>query len=48
VLVELVSLEPPGRAVLVITSDQEVVQGVTRLGARALSSQEFNEALDRG
>jgi predicted RNA-binding protein with PIN domain len=48
VIVEMVSVEPPGRAVMVITSDQELSSRVTRLGARAVPSEDFISVLDRG
>ena len=48
VIVDLVSVEPPGRAVMTITSDQELSSRVTRLGARAVPSEDFIAVLDRG
>lgn len=48
VIVDLVSVEPPGRAVMVITSDQELSSRVTRLGARVVPAQDFNAVLDKG
>ena len=37
-IVRLVTAEPPGRPVMVVTSDQEIVDAVRRAGARAASS----------
>ncbi|HEY3682851.1 MAG TPA: NYN domain-containing protein [Streptosporangiaceae bacterium] len=37
-IVRLVSAEPPGRPVVVVTSDQEIVDAVRRAGARPASS----------
>lgn len=37
-IVRLVAAEPPGRPVLVVTSDQEIVDAVRRAGARPASS----------
>jgi predicted RNA-binding protein with PIN domain len=44
----LVAAEPPGRALLVVTSDQAVVADVRRAGARTVSSQILLDRLARG
>jgi predicted RNA-binding protein with PIN domain len=44
----LVRAEPPGRPVVVVSSDQEVADGVRRSGARAVSAAALVRRLDRG
>jgi predicted RNA-binding protein with PIN domain len=47
VIVDLVAAEPAGRAVLVATSDGEVVRAVRGAGARVLPSAVLLARLDR-
>ncbi len=44
----LVAAEPPGRPVVVVSSDREVADGVRRSGARPLSAAGLVRRLDRG
>jgi len=44
----LVRAEPPGRAVVVVSSDREVADGVRRSGARPVSATALLRRLDRG
>ncbi|MEP6762609.1 MAG: NYN domain-containing protein, partial [Sporichthyaceae bacterium] len=44
----LVREEPPGRPVVVVSSDREVADGVRRSGARPVSSDALVRRLDRG
>lgn len=44
----LVRAEPPGRAVVVVSSDREVADGVRRAGARPVSAVALVRRLDRG
>lgn len=44
----LVRAEPPGRPVVVVSSDREVADGVRRAGARPLSAAALVRRLDRG
>ncbi|GHD36283.1 RNA-binding protein [Nocardiopsis kunsanensis] len=45
-IVRLVSAEPPGRPIVVVTSDREIVSAVRRAGARAVPSAVFLRGLD--
>jgi predicted RNA-binding protein with PIN domain len=44
----LVRAEPPGRPVVVVSSDREVAEGVEKAGARALAAVALLRRLDRG
>jgi predicted RNA-binding protein with PIN domain len=44
----LVRAEPPGRPVVVVSSDREVADGVARAGARPVASSALLRRLDRG
>jgi predicted RNA-binding protein with PIN domain len=48
VLRDLVAAEPPGRTVVVVTDDQEVVRDARAAGARAASASALVELLERG
>jgi predicted RNA-binding protein with PIN domain len=48
VIRELVEAEPPGRPVVVVSSDQEVVRDVTAHGARAAGAEALVRLLSRG
>ncbi|MFL6138316.1 MAG: NYN domain-containing protein [Frankiaceae bacterium] len=48
VIRRLVRAEPPGRPVVVVSSDREVADGVRRAGARALPAAALLRRLDRG
>ncbi len=48
VIRRLVREEPPGRPVIVVSSDREVIDGVVAAGARAVSSKALVRRLDRG
>ena len=48
VLVRLVGLEPPGRPVVVVSSDGEVADGTRRGGGRPVPSRALLRLLDRG
>jgi predicted RNA-binding protein with PIN domain len=47
VIRDLVAAEPPGRVVIVVSSDQEVARDVVRAGARAMSADALVAALSR-
>src|SRR5262249_4781798 len=47
VIRRLVAEEPPGRPVVVVSSDREVVDGVRRRGAHPVSSEALLRRLDR-
>jgi hypothetical protein len=47
VIRELVDVEPQGRVVVVVTSDQEIVVDVRRAGARAVDSDALIAVLTR-
>ena len=48
VIRDLVAVEPAGRPVVVVTSDQEVVRDVVAAGARAVAASSLVGLLDRG
>jgi predicted RNA-binding protein with PIN domain len=48
VIRDLVSAEPPGRVVIVVTSDQELARDVVRAGARSAASEALVGLLGRG
>lgn len=48
VIRDLVGAEPPGRVVIVVSSDQEVARDVTRAGARSIASAALVGLLARG
>jgi predicted RNA-binding protein with PIN domain len=48
VIRELLHLEPPGRAVVVVTSDRELATDVERLGFRAVAAATLPRLLSRG
>ncbi len=48
VIRQLVAAEPPGRPVVVVSSDQEVVRDVLKGGARAVASPALSRLLSRG
>lgn len=47
VIRDLVAAEPPGRVVIVVSSDQEVARDVTRAGARSAASSALVDLLSR-
>jgi hypothetical protein len=47
VIRQLVHAEPPGRPVVVVSSDQEVVRDVVREGARSVASAALSRLLAR-
>jgi hypothetical protein len=48
VIRDLVAAEPPGRVVVVVSSDQEVARDVMRAGARSAASSALVDLLSRG
>jgi hypothetical protein len=48
VLRDLVAAEPPGRTVVVVTDDQEVVRDARAVGARIASASALVELVNRG
>jgi predicted RNA-binding protein with PIN domain len=44
----VVRAEPPGRPVVVVTSDRELAESVRRSGARTVASPALVRRLDRG
>ena len=45
---DLVAAEPPGRTVVVVSDDQEVVRDARAAGARVASASALVELLERG